>query len=134
MSYSLHIVRTPDWMDAAKLPIVRREVANLVEADPELSWSTSEYVDLRDKNGTVFRLPYIKWRGTSCFLWRLNQILCRNPDDAQTAKMIRIAEALEAMVIGDHGERYTLRRTLFGRGRVETVLPEPESLSFQSAS
>lgn len=127
MSYSLHIVRTTDWMDAAKLPIVRREVANLVEADPELSWSTSEFMDMRDANGTIFRFPYIKWQGTSCLLWRLNQILCRNPDEAQTAKMIRIAELLQARVVGDHGERYTLRRTLFGRGRVETILPEAVS-------
>jgi len=134
LSYSLHIVRTLDWMDAAKLPIVRREVANLVEADPELSWSTTEYVDLRQKNGTIVRLPYIKWRGTSCFLWRLDQILCRNPDDAQTAKMVRIAEALQAVVVGDDGERYTLRRTLFGRRRLHTIQPEPETLSLLSAS
>jgi hypothetical protein len=134
MSYSLHIARTDDWMDAAKLPIVRREVANLVETDPELSWSTTEYVDLRQKNGTIVRLPYIKWRGTSCFLWRLDQILCRNPDDAQTAKMIRIAEKLGAIVVGDHGERYTLRRTLFGRRRVHLIQPAAETLSLQSAS
>jgi hypothetical protein len=134
MSYSLHIVRTADWMDAAEFPIVRREVANLVEADPELSWSTTEFMDLRDKNGTIFRLPFIKWQGTSCFLWRLDQILCRNPDDAQTAKMIRIAEALDARVVGDHGERYTLRRTLFGRRKVLATQPEAESMSFQSAS
>jgi len=121
-------------MDAAEFPIVRREVANLVEADPELSWSTTEFMDLRDKNGTIFRLPFIKWQGTSCFLWRLDQILCRNPDDAQTAKMIRIAEALDARVVGDHGERYTLRRTLFGRRKVLATQPEAESMSFQSAS
>jgi hypothetical protein len=121
-------------MDAAKLPIVRREVVNLVEQDPELKWSNTEYVDLRDKNGTIIRLPYIKWHGTSCFLWRLDQILCRNPDEAQTAKMIRIAEALEAVVVGDHGERYTLRRKLFGRSSVETIQPQPETLALQSAS
>jgi hypothetical protein len=134
LSYSLHIVRTPDWMDAAKLPIVRREVANLVESDPELDWSTSEYVDVRDKNGTVFRLAFIKWHGTSCFLWTQDQIVCKNPDEAQTAKMIRIAKTLEAMVVGDDGERYTLRRTLFGRRRVQTIQPGPESLFLQSAS
>jgi len=91
-------------------------------------------VDLRQKNGTIVRLPYIKWRGTSCFLWRLDQILCRNPDDAQTAKMVRIAEALQAVVVGDDGERYTLRRTLFGRRRVHTIQPVAETLSLQSAS
>jgi hypothetical protein len=121
-------------MDAAKLPIARREVANLVEQDHELKWSSTEYVDLREKNGTIIRLPYIKWHGTSCFLWRLDQILCRNPDDAQIAKMVRIAEALKAVVVGDDGERYTLRRTLFGRRRVETIQPVAETFSLQSAS
>jgi hypothetical protein len=41
---------------------------------------------------------------------------------------------LDAMVVGDHGEQYTLRRTLFGRRRVHTIQPEEESLSLQSAS
>jgi hypothetical protein len=121
-------------MDAAKVPIVRREVANLVESDPELDWSSTEYVDVRDKNGTIFRLAFIKWHGSSCFLWRQDQIVCENPDEAQTAKMIRIADTLEAMVVGDDGERYTLRRTLFGRRRVQTIQPEAESLALQSAS
>ena len=134
MSYNLHVVRTPDWMDAASAPIARREVVNLVEADPELTWSTTEFVDVRDKNGTVFRLAYMKWHGSSCFLWKKDQIICQNPDEAQTAKMIRIAEVLQAIVVGDDGERYALRRTLFGRRRVHTILPEAESLSLQSAS
>ena len=134
MSYSLHVVRTPDWMNAASAPIARREVVNLVEADPELKWSTTEFVDVRDKTGTIFRLAYIKWRGTSCFLWKQDQITCKNPDEAQIAKMVRIAEVLQAMVVGDDGERYTLRRTLFGRRRVQTILPAAETLSLQSAS
>jgi len=134
LSYNVHIVRTPDWMDAAEFPIVRREVANLVEADPELSWSTTEYVDVRNTNGTIFRLAFIQWRGTSCFLWKQFQIVAKNPDEAQIAKMIRIAGLLDAMVVGDHGEQYTLRRTLFGRRRVHTIQPGEESLSLQSAS
>ena len=134
MSYTLHVVRTPDWMHAASAPIARREVVNLVEADPELKWSTTEFVDVRHKNGTIFRLAYIKWHGSSCFLWKQDEIICKNPDEAQTAKMIRMAEALQAIVVGDDGERYTLRRTMFGRRRVQTILPQAESLSLQSAS
>ena len=123
MGYDLHIVRTIDWTDAADSPILKNEVASLIEADPELKWSSTEYVDTVGDDGEAVRLPFIKWQGTSCFLWDRNQIICTYPDETHMAKMIRIADALAAMVIGDDGERYTLERGLFGKVKIKTTKP-----------
>jgi hypothetical protein len=123
LGYDLHIVRTPDWTDAADAPILKDEVASLVEADPELSWSSTEFVDSVGDGGEAVRLPFIKWLGTSCFLWDRNQILCTNADERHIAKLTQIADALNAKVVGDDGERYTLRRGLFGKPKIETTKP-----------
>ena len=123
LGYDLHIVRTPDWTDAADSPILKAEVASLVEADPELKWSSTEYVDSVGDDGEAVRLPFIKWQGTSCFLWDRNQIICKNPDETHMAKMIRMAGILDAKVIGDDGERYTLGRGLFGKAKIKTTKP-----------
>jgi len=123
MVYDLHIVRTADWLDAAKNPIAREEVATLIESDRDLEWSATEYVDMKDDTGTVVRFPLIAWRGRSCFCWYRDQIVCKDPDRDQTAKMIHIADALNAQVIGDEGEKYVLRRKLFGRVSIQTEQP-----------
>jgi hypothetical protein len=39
------------------------------------------------------------------------------------AKMIRMGDALNAQVIGDEGEKYVLRRKLFGRVSIQTEQP-----------
>jgi hypothetical protein len=78
---------------------------------------------MQEKTGNIVRFPLINWRGISCFWWYKDQILCKNPDQAQTAKLIRIADALKARVIGDDGEKYVLKRSLFGREKVQTVQP-----------
>ena len=121
MGYDLHIVRTNDWTDAAESPILKNEVASLIEADPEMDWSSTEFVDSVGDGGEAVRLPFIKWRGTSYFLWDRNQIICKNPDEKLIAKMIKMADLLQAKVVGDDGERYTLRRSLFGKAKIEIV-------------
>jgi hypothetical protein len=119
----MHVVRTSDWLDAAKSPITREEISELIETDPELGWSSSDYVDLLERDGSTVRFPAITWMGDSSFSWEHDQILCKNPSEVQTAKLIRMANALLAIVVGDDGERYTLRRGLFGREKIETSLP-----------
>ena len=123
MGYDLHIVRTSDWLDAATSPITREEVAKLIESDLDLEWSVSDFIDMKDETGKAVRFPLIAWRGRSCFCWYRDQIVCKDPDRDQTAKMIHIADALNAQVIGDEGEKYVLRRKLFGRVSIQTEQP-----------
>jgi len=107
MAYDLHISRIRFWSDASHDPIAKQEVDELVDADPELSWSESDFVDMRGRvDRVVQRYFMIIWQGTPCFWWYLDQIYCSSPSDAQILKMIHMARQLNAMVVGDDGELY----------------------------
>jgi len=121
MGYGLHIVRTPNWVDAARSPITREEMNGLVDSDPELEWSASDYVDMKNEAGSVARYPMIRWHGLPCFWWYEDQIISKSPDQAEIAKLIHIARVLNAHVVGDEGERYLLRRDLLGREKIHVV-------------
>ncbi|HTJ00777.1 MAG TPA: hypothetical protein VL527_17985 [Dongiaceae bacterium] len=109
MAYDLHVVRTEDWADAASAPITKPEVEALIATDPELAWSATDFVDMADASGTVTRYWMITWQGQSCFWWYRDQIQCSDPpSDAHISKLIQIAQALHAQVIGDDGEIYPL--------------------------
>lgn len=108
MGYDLHIVRTEDWLDAAKTPVTKSEVDAVIAGDPELAWSATDYVDMADNSGTVTRYWMMTWRGEAIVGWYRDQILSSNPDEAKIAKLVQIARSLDARVIGDDGEVYPL--------------------------
>lgn len=103
-------------------PITREEVDRLIESDPELEWSSSDYVEMKQE-GRTSRSYMIAWKGRSCFLWYQDQITCATPDDEQTEKLVDIAEKLGANVVGDDGERYALSRSLFGKPKIRIFQP-----------
>ncbi|SRR5712691_6927574 len=111
MAYDLHIVRTKDWTEAASTPITRQDVDNLIAADSELAWSTTDYVDMADKAGVSTRYYLITWRSQPCFWWYRDQIQCSGPNDAQQSKLVQMARALSAYAVGDDGETYPLEQT-----------------------
>jgi len=128
MGYDLHIVRTSDWQEETESPITEEEVIRLVESDPDLEWSASDYVEMKIKDEVSLRYStkrqmLIKWREISCFWWHQGEVICKNPTEDQITKMSHMAQTLNAQVIGDDGERYTLRRSLFGREKVEILQP-----------
>jgi hypothetical protein len=108
MGYDLHIVRTKDWLEAASDPITKEDVNALVSADTELAWSATDYVDMRGKDGVTTRYYLILWRGEPCFWWYRDQIKCKNPNDAQVAKLVEMARALNAYAVGDDDEIYPI--------------------------
>jgi hypothetical protein len=124
MGYDLHIVRTKHWLDAANAPITKAEVDALVASDPELEWSTTDYVDMSDDTGAVIRYFMISWRGRACFWWYRDQIQCSNPDDAQQMKLAQIARTLKAYTVGDEGERYELQKGLLGKEKLVVLDPD----------
>lgn len=135
MGYDLHIVRTREWLDADADPILKQDVDALIEADAELSWSKSDYVELNNPSTgeTIrFRSSAIEWNGMSQFWWYGNRISSKAPSDDQQKKMIKMARTLNAMVIGDEGERYDLRKRWFGREEV-VVIPWTEPAQASTA-
>jgi hypothetical protein len=121
MAYDLHLVRTQNWLDAATAPITKADVDALIASDPELSWSTADYVEMPEEAGGTARFYMIQWNGESCFWWHKDQITCAGPNEAQQRKLVRMARVLNAHAIGDDGERYELRKNLFGRERLTTI-------------
>ena len=107
MSYDVHIVRTQSWLDAANDPISKADVDALITSDPELDWSTNDYVDMADDERKVTRYFFILWRGKPCFWWYRNEVLCCGPREEQISKMLKMARQLNARVIGDEDEEYT---------------------------
>jgi hypothetical protein len=65
----------------------------------------------------------VLWNGTPCFWWHQDQLLCSGPDNAQVAKLVRVATALNARVIGGDGEIYELHRSLLGREKIVRQSP-----------
>jgi hypothetical protein len=107
MAHDLHVVRTKDWTRAASAPITKNDVDALIARDPELAWSKTDYVDMRDDDtGAGTRYWMITWRGQPCFWWYRDQIRCSGPDDAQQLKLTQMARALNAFAVGDDGEVY----------------------------
>ncbi|HEU4892547.1 MAG TPA: hypothetical protein VFT47_13415 [Vicinamibacterales bacterium] len=106
MSYDLHLVRTKNWLEASSAPISKQDVDALIASDPELTWSTADYVEMGDDAGAVTRYYMIIWRGQPCFWWYRDQIQCSDPDEAQQAKLVQMARALDAFAVGDDGETY----------------------------
>jgi len=126
LGYDIHVVRTTDWLDAAKNPIGLEEVDAVIKSDSELQWSKSDYVDMADRNGKTTRYFMISWRGVTCFYWYRDQILYKTSQGyiQGTKKLLQIAAKLKARVVGDDGEVYSIRRGFFGG---ETLIGTDES-------
>jgi hypothetical protein len=123
LGYDFHVIRTRDWLDAARTPITKRDVDALVATDPELEWSSSSWVDMSDNAGVMTRYSLIEWNGKPCFWWYRDQIICSSPREEQQKKLIKIAHALKAFVVGDECELYEIKRNIFGK---ETIAFTPQ--------
>lgn len=106
MAYDLHLVRTNNWLDAADAPVTKADVDALILSDTELSWSV-DYIDMQ-VDGEVKRFHLIDWKGEPFFWWYQDQIKFNSPDQNALIKLVRMAEMLNAVVVGDDGEHYTL--------------------------
>jgi hypothetical protein len=120
MAYELHVARTRRWLKAASAPITKTDVDELIASDAELSWSTSDFVEM-EEDGENVRYYMIVWRGESCFWWHKDQITCSHPSEGQQLKLVRIAQALGAYAVGDDDERYELRKGFFGKEKLVTI-------------
>jgi hypothetical protein len=119
VAYDLHVVRTENWLDAATRPVAKGDVDALIASDPELEWSTTNYVDMADEKGVITRYWMITWDGEACFWWYRDQIQCSSPDEAKISKLVQMARSLDARVLGDDGEIYPLQPDEFSAKRAE---------------
>jgi hypothetical protein len=118
MGYDVHVVLTADWTQAESQPITKVAVDRLIASDRSLSWSTTDYVDIKEIDGHVVRYFAITWKGVSAFWWLRSEILCKDPSEAQIFKLLGMAWALGGRVLGDDGERYERGKTIFGKPKL----------------
>ncbi len=99
MGYDLHITRKTNWSDGDGPTISLAEWQQLVERDAELSAylevdeaSRGKVASYRDQEGAL--------------RWDDGEVLTKNPDESLLIKMVAIAAALDARVLGDDDEVY----------------------------
>jgi hypothetical protein len=107
MGYYLHITRARFWDESDELPISLEEWRNYIANDSEI-----EDPVYTDETGEL----EVTWfgfggvpddtEGAGWFCWRGGQIETKNADEANMRKMIQIAVALNARLLGDEGEEY----------------------------
>ncbi len=120
-TYEIRIARGDDE------PISMEEWSKVVDADEELHWSPENDVELHGDDGTVERLPSVHWQRPSNWdlIWYRGELIAQDPPPDGLDKMVEIAKALDAHVIGEQGERFCSNRKV-----VERTTGEPTSNRF----
>lgn len=126
VGYDLHIVRTLDWLKAWEAPITFAEVERAVQGDSELSFSDTDGFDTKSEDGVFRRNPAIVWKGGPFCWWDRDEIRCKNPLEPMIVKLIQMARALNAYVIGDDGERYEIRDGSSRKQQIVRIAPRLE--------
>jgi hypothetical protein len=118
VGYDVHLVRTEQWFDSESNPVTKADVDRILASDPTLRWSETDYVEMSEDDGSATRYFLINWNGEPVFWWYKSEIRCKNPSAAQLLKLVDLAKALAARVLGDDGEQYELGKTIFGKPKV----------------
>lgn len=111
MGYDLHITRAQDWTDSESIPITGAEWKALVASDPQLELIGAAEAAAPDGVLRYENPGLARWSGhtTDEEVWfdlRQGRVVVKNPDEATIAKMVAVASALGARVVGDDGETY----------------------------
>jgi len=121
MGYDVHVVLTADWTQSESRPITKDAVDRLIASDTTLSWSTTDYVEMSERDGRVVRYFMITWNGVPSFWWYRSEILCKDPTEAQILKLLGMARAIGGRLVGDDGERYERGKSIFGKPKIVVV-------------
>jgi hypothetical protein len=99
MGYDLHITRKEFWADEEGETIRLDEWQRYVASDSEIE---SDPDNPGHENYVLASHPE-RW---PLWWWKDGEIYTKNPDDEVIAKLVQIADALRARVLGDDDEIY----------------------------
>lgn len=103
MGYDIHITRRGHWSDEGEPEITLDEWRAVVESDPDLE----ALPPTRENPLTaIIQSPHGLDRGARYFHYITGQIFVKNPTKSVLFKMLSIARALNARVVGDEDEVY----------------------------
>jgi hypothetical protein len=136
VGYDIYITRADEWYESEASPIGVEECVAVIKQDPDLRLAGDSAFD----SGL-----YFEWTGhphcIESFELSGGMISIKNPDNPTLAKMLDLAERLQAKVVGDDGESYD-RQSLEGsrpkrpresrpaKQRERLSLKEKEALSY----
>lgn len=111
MGYDLHITRKEFWSDEDGATITLDEWREYVSRDPDI---------VADPHNPGLEHYVLITHSERWPLWwdRSGEVNAKNPDEAVIAKLVQIARALDAKVLGDDDEIYGVEEsgpTLFDR-------------------
>jgi hypothetical protein len=111
MGYDLHITRAKLWFNSEDDPITLDEWKAYVAGDPEMTLegeiegrSSDSRIAYKNSGLAVWTKDFgrVGW-----FDHRKGKISVKNPDREVALKMLDVAKALNAGLVGDEGEDYT---------------------------
>ena len=120
MGYELHITRARDWVESIEHPISVEEWNDVARGHPALrEHGVIHWSDIGAQ--PVFSITGDDGRGAS-LTWRHARITVKGDyGDAVQETVLALAEELQAMLVGDEGERYLTD------GRCEVLPPRAEA-------
>lgn len=118
MGYDLHITRKEHWSDEDSIKDIElNEWLSYIDKDPELELTEGYWVKVPGSETESQPAPgFCEWNvhpldERPWFDYSNGCISTKNPDEATIRKMLSIAEALNAKVLGDDDEIYVISRT-----------------------
>ena len=103
MGYDIHITRRGHWSDEGAPEITLDEWRAVVESDPEL-----EALPPTNENPLTAMIlsPHLPNSGARYFHYDFGQIFVKKPTKSVLFKMLSVARALNARVVGEEDEVY----------------------------
>jgi hypothetical protein len=123
MAYDIHLIKSTNWSDTRLQPVTPYDLDVLFERDTELAWSMHDTYEMHDDFDRMTRCFVITWRDEPCFHYFNGEIVCPDANTRHIRKMLDMATAIDAAVIGDDGERYKPRKVLFWNAGVAVDAP-----------
>ena len=102
MGYEVHITRADDWTLSQQHPILEKEWLEVVHSDPTLQVSEEDFLgDGTDQGHRA--VVWLAHPGKPQFWYGNGMVTKKHPDEPTLAKMVEIAQRLNARVIDDDG-------------------------------
>jgi hypothetical protein len=121
VGYEVHITRADEWTESEAVPILLGEWLAYVKSDPEMRLDGRAVASTVDGGAIEMESEglavWTKYSGNEVdgnIAWMMHdcgRVTAKNADEEIIGKMMRIASALRARVIGDDGEEYGAQAT-----------------------
>ena len=111
MGYDVFITRAEHPNESSQHPIPEEDWSALLQSDPSLQVSPTDYYERRAQDGRMERFQMVVWTthpDRPPFMLVDGTVQIKSPDEETIQKMVEMAGRLRARVVGEEGEVYPL--------------------------